>query len=125
MAAGVDYCGPLKTNYKGFCIATLENLMKNCPEGSYIVMNSTPIVPGGRPLLDIGYKYNPRKVPGFITNEGFGITEPGDPRLSRFPDIYSIFSVRPVICTQFLGRHYNACNSIDNHKMMCKSDMLL
>ena len=25
MAEGVDYCGPVKTNHKGFCLATLES----------------------------------------------------------------------------------------------------
>ena len=29
MAAGVNYCGPVKTSHKGFCLATLEKLMKD------------------------------------------------------------------------------------------------
>ena len=53
MAAGVDYCGPVNTSYKDFCLATLEKLMKDWPGGSYLVMKSTPIVPCGRPLLAI------------------------------------------------------------------------
>ena len=28
MAFGVYYCGPVKTSHKGFCLATLEKLMK-------------------------------------------------------------------------------------------------
>ena len=56
-------------------------------------MNSTSIVPGGIKLMAIGYKYNSRKVLGFIATEGDGSTEPGDPYLSSFPDIYSNFSV--------------------------------
>ena len=32
-------------------------------------MNITPIVPGGRRLIAIGYKYNYRKVLGFIDTE--------------------------------------------------------
>ena len=55
-AAGVDYCGPVKTSHKGFCLATLEKLMKYWPGGSYLVMKNTPIFPCGRPLLAIGYK---------------------------------------------------------------------
>ena len=39
--------------------------------------------------MAIGYKWNSRKVRGFIANEGGGSTEPGDPYLSHFPDIYS------------------------------------
>ena len=53
-AAGVDYCGPVKTIHKGFSLATLEKLMKDWPGGSYLVFNSTPIFPGERRLLAIG-----------------------------------------------------------------------
>ena len=61
MAAGVYYCGPVKMSHKGFCLATLENLMNDSPGSSYLVMKSTPIVTGDIPLLDIGYKYYYRK----------------------------------------------------------------
>ena len=53
-AAGANYCGPARTSHKGFCLDTLEKLMKDWPGGSYLVMNSTPLFPGGRPLLAIG-----------------------------------------------------------------------
>ena len=108
-AAGVDYCGPVKTIHKGFCLATLEKLMKYWPGGSYLVMKSTPRFPCGRPLLAIGYKYNYRKVLLFIATEGDGSTEPVDPYLSCFPDIFSNVSVRPVVHPHFLGRYFNAC----------------
>ena len=55
MAEGVDYCGPLKTSHKGFFLATLEKLMKYWPGGLYLVMMSTPIIPGGRTLIAIVY----------------------------------------------------------------------
>ena len=29
MYEGVDYCGLTKTSHKGFCVATLENFMKD------------------------------------------------------------------------------------------------
>ena len=54
MAAGVDYYGPVKTIHKGFCLATLEDLMKYWPVDSYLVMKSTKRVPSGRSLLEIG-----------------------------------------------------------------------
>ena len=55
-AAGVDYCGLVKKSHKGFCLATLEKLIKDWPRGSYLVMKSTPRFPGEIPILDIGYK---------------------------------------------------------------------
>ena len=104
MAAGVNYCRPVKTSHKGFCLATLEKLMKYCQGGSYLVLKSTPRNPGERPLLAIGYKYNSRKVLRFIATEGAGSNEPGDPYLSGFPDIYSNVSVHPVVHPNLLGR---------------------
>ena len=104
MAAGVDYCGPVKTSHKGFCLATLEKSLKDWPGGYYIVMKSNPRVPGGIQLMEIGYKYNSRKVLGCIATERDGSTEPGDPYLSCLPDIYYNVSVRPVVRTHFLGR---------------------
>ena len=73
MAEGVDYCGQTKIIHKGFCLATLEKLMKDFPGGSYLVMKSTPRVPGGIPLISIGYKYNFSRVIGFIATEGDGV----------------------------------------------------
>ena len=67
--------------------------MKYWPGGSYLVMKSTPRFPGEITLLAIGYKYNSRKVIGFIATEGAGSTVQGDSYLSRFPDIYSNVSV--------------------------------
>ena len=81
-------------------------------------MKSTPIVPGGRPLMTIGYKYNYRKFLSFIDTESSGSTEPGGPYLSRFPAIYSNVSVLPVVSPHFLGSYLNACNEIDNHNRM-------
>ena len=60
----------MKTIHKGFCLATLEKLMKDWPVGSYLVMTSTPIFPDEIPLLAIGYKYNYRKILVFISNKG-------------------------------------------------------
>ena len=78
---------------QGLFLATLEKLMKDWPGGSYLVLKISPIFPGEIPLLAIGYKYDSRKVLGFIATEGSGSTEPGDTYLSCFPDIYSNVSV--------------------------------
>ena len=70
--------------------------MKDWTGGSYLVLKIIPRFPCGSPLLDIGYKYNYRKVLGFIDTDGTGSTEPGDPYLSRFPDIFMIFPFAPL-----------------------------
>ena len=99
--------------------------MKYWPGGSYLVLKSTPRFPGEIPLLAIGYKYNYRNFLGFIATEGAGSTEPGYPYLYRFPEIYSNFSVRPVVLPHLLGRYFNTCNAIDNHNRMRQSDISL
>ena len=99
--------------------------MKYWSGGSYLVLKITPRFPGERPLLAIGYKYNYRKVLGFIATERDGSTEPGDPYLSLFPDIYSNVSVRPVVFSHLLGGYFNACNVIYNQNRMWQSDISL
>ena len=123
MTEGVDYCGPVTTSHKGFFLDTLEKLVKYWTQGYYIVMKSTPRVPGDRPLTDIRYKYNSRKVLGFVTTEGSGSTEPGDPYLSRYSENYSNFSVNPIVHPHLLYRYLNACNAIENHNRMWQFDL--
>ena len=125
MAAGVNYFRPVKTSHKGFCLATLEKLIKYWPGGSYLFMKSNPRVPGGRTHLAIGYEYNYRKFLGFIAAKVSGSTEPGDPYLYRFPEMYYNVSVRPIVCPHLLGRYYNARNAIYNHNRMHQYDIAL
>ena len=100
---------------QGFLSSYIRKLMKDGLGGSYPVINITPIFSGGRQLLAFGYKYNYRNVLEFIAYEGSGNTEPGDPYLSSFPDIYSNVSVLPVVFPHNLGRYFNSCSTIDNH----------
>ena len=88
-------------------------------------MKITPRVPGEISLLSIGYKYNSRKVLRFVAAQGDRSTEPGDPYLSCFPDIYSNVSGFPVVGPRLLCRYFNACYAIDNQNRMWKSDLAL
>ena len=44
----------------------IRNLTKDWPGGSYLVLKKKYMVPRDRPLIDIGYKYNMRKVIYYI-----------------------------------------------------------
>ena len=114
ISEGVHYCGPVNMIHKCFCIYKLEKITKDWYGGSYLVMKSTPKVPGDRPLMAIGYKYNSRKVLGFISTGGVRSTEPGDPYLSLLRGIYSNVSACPVVRPHFICRYFNACNTIEN-----------
>ena len=54
------------------------------------------MVPGGWPLIAIGYKYNARKVLSFIVMDNTGSTKTGIPYLSKYPDQFTNVSIRPV-----------------------------
>ena len=99
-------------------LSTLENLIKYWPEGLYNFIKINPGVTGGITLIDIGYKYNYRKILSLIAAKGDVSNEQGDPYLSRFPNIYYNVSVCPIVRPHFPGRYFNACNSIDNHNRM-------
>ena len=51
---GADMIGVVKINTKVFCKNTIEKLTKDWPGGSYFVLRSKPMVPGGMSLIVIG-----------------------------------------------------------------------
>ena len=66
MGVGADIIGIFKTNTKVFFKETIEKLKNNCLGGSYLMFRSNPMVPIGRPVVPIGYKYNTRNFLSFI-----------------------------------------------------------
>ena len=54
------------------------------------------MVPGDRPLIAIGYKYNSRKVLSFIVTDNAGNKRTGIPYLSKYSDQFTNFAIIPV-----------------------------
>ena len=54
------------------------------------------MVPGGRTLIAIGYKYNARKVLSFIVTDNAGSTKTGILYLSKYPDQFTNVAILPV-----------------------------
>ena len=106
MEVGAQLIGMAKTNTKRLFRETIEKLTKYWPGGSYLVLRSKPVVPGYRPLIDIGYKYNLRKVLYFIVTENAGIKKTGIPYLSKYPDQFTNVAIclisRPLVMSIFL-----------------------
>ena len=67
----------MNKNTKGFCRETIENLTKDWPGGSYLVLRSKPMVNRVRPLIAIGYKYDVQKFFSFIDTDNAGIKNAG------------------------------------------------
>ena len=93
---GAEFIYIVKKNTKGFCKEAIENITKDWPGGSYLLLRSKPMVPKVRLLIAIGYKYNARKVLYFIVTDNAGSTKTGIPYLSKYPDQVTNFAIRPV-----------------------------
>ena len=93
---GAELIGMAKTNTKGFCKDTIEKLTKDWPGGSYFVLRSKHMVPGDRPLIAIGYKYNAWKFLSLIVTDNAGITKTGIPYLYKYPDQFTSVAIFPV-----------------------------
>ena len=96
MEVSAKLIGMVKTNIILFCKETIEKLAKDCPGGSYLVLRSKPMLPGDRPLIAIGYKYNARKVLYFIVTDNKGITKTGITYLSKYPEQFTNVAIHPV-----------------------------
>ena len=62
------------------------------------------MIPGGRPLIAIGYKYNVRRVLYFIVTDNVGSTKTGIPYLSKYPDQFTNVSIRSVACLLVMSK---------------------
>ena len=122
---GAELIGMVKTNTKGFCKETIEKLTKYWPGGSYLVLRSKPILPGDRPLIPIGYKYNARKFLAFIFTDNAGSTNTGIPYLSKYPDQFTNVAIRPVARPLVMSIFFPAINEVDSHNKSRQSDLAL
>ena len=93
MELGDEFIGVVKTNTKGFCKETIKKLTKYCLGGYYLVLRIKPMVPGGRPLISIGYKYNGWKVLFFIAISDAGSTKAGITYLYKYPGPFNNVSI--------------------------------
>ena len=73
----------VKTNTKGLYKGTIHKLTNNFTGGYYLVLRSKPVVPSGRPLIAIVYKYNVHNVLYFIVTEYTGSKKAGTHYLSK------------------------------------------
>ena len=115
MDVGADIIGMVKTNTKGLCKETIEKLTRYWPGGSYLVLRSNHMVPGGRPLISISYKYNARKVLYFIVTYNAGSTQAGLAYLSKYPDQFSNVAIRPVARPLVMHKCLGCVNEVNSH----------
>ena len=105
MEVGAELIGMVKTNTKGLCKETIDNLTNYWPGGSYLVLSSKPMVPGYRPLIAIGYKYNAWKVLSFIVTDNVGSANTGIPYLYKYPYQFTNVAIHPVARLIGMSKH--------------------
>ena len=74
-----------------------------------------PMVPWGRPLIAVGYKYNVREFLSFIVTENAGITKAGLPYLSKYPDQFTNVAIQSDACLLVMSKFFGAVNEVDSH----------
>ena len=82
------------------------------------------MVPGDKPLVAIGYKYNARKVLHFIVTDNTGRTNTGIPYLSKYPDKFTNVAILPVARPFVISKKY-AVNEVDSHNKPIQSYLAL
>ena len=83
------------------------------------------MVPGGRPLIAIGYNYNLWKVIYFIVIEFVRTTNSGPPYLSKYTDQFSNFSICPVSRPLVMYKFFGSVNDVESHNKSRWSDLAL
>ena len=125
MDVGVDMIDIVKTNTKGSCNETIENMTNNCLGGSYLVLNIKPMMTGDRVLIYIGYKYITWKILSFIVTEDSGITKAGIPYSYKYPDPFLNVSTRPVACPLVMSKFFGFVNEVDSQNKSRLSNLAL
>ena len=89
------------------------------------MLSSKPMVPGGRPLIAIGYKYNARKVLSFIVTVNAGSKKTGIPYLSKYPDQFTNVVIRPVARPLVMSKTFSAVNEVESYNKSRQSYLAL
>ena len=79
-------------------------MTKDQPGGYYIVLKRSSTLTRDRMIIDIGYKYNLRKVLSFIATEDRGSTKYDIPSLSKYHDPFSNVAISHVACPLVMYR---------------------
>ena len=77
---------------------------------------SNSMVPGGRPLIFIGYKYNKWKVLYFSVTDNTVITQSGLPYLYKYPVKVANVYIRPFSSPHVVSKFFGSVNEVDSHK---------
>ena len=98
--------------------------MQYFPGSTWIVMEGYA-ENEGTPLVCTGFKYNVKKVLGFITTKGAGSTQPGLPYLAKFPDKFGNVCISEVAQSEIVTSYFNRSNVVDLHNQARQAKLAL
>ena len=101
MHVGAALIDALKTTTGVVYKYTTQNLTYDRIVCSYFMLNKKPMLPDNSPLIDIGYKYNSRKVLSLIEIES---------------------SIWPVVCPHIMSKFFLYIKTVDPHNKTRQSD---
>ena len=91
--------------------------MQHFLNGTWVVMEGYA-KNEGFPLVCIGYKNNVKKVLVFITKNGAGSTQPGQPYLAKFPYKFGNVCTREVARPEIVSSFIIMSNVVDLHNQV-------
>ena len=83
------------------------------------------MVPGGRPLIAIGYTYNMWNVLYFIVTEDTSSTKADITHLSKFPDTFFNAVIHPVARPIAMSKLFGSVSEVDSQNKSSQSDLVL
>ena len=83
------------------------------------------MVPGCRPLIAIGHKYNTHIFLSYIVIDNTGITQTGLTYLSKYPGQFYNVSIRPVARPLVMYKFVGSVNEVDFHNKSTQTDLAL
>ena len=83
------------------------------------------MVPGYRPLIAIGFRYNAQKVLNFIVTDNTGSIKTGIPYLSKYPDQFTNVAILHVAHQLVMSKLVSAVNQDYSHNKSRQSDLAL
>ena len=115
MECVADLIDIVKTNTEVFCKVKTEKITNYWTGGSYLILRIKPIVPRGKSIIAIGYKYNECKVLSFIITDNTGIKQAGLTCLSKYPDQFHYVSILSGAHSLFMYNFSEFVNDVESH----------
>ncbi len=107
----------VKTNSSGYPKKEIHSILKNCPGGTSVVLETTDPQTKLK-LIAVGYKYNSKKVLFFIASERAGSTVNGKPYEMKYQDCYGNIAYRNIPRPEMISQYFEDSNCIDVHNQL-------